>query len=143
MTVLAGDGPLRGDAAMNAVTAPKSDRMNRFEAFALIGLLQGFPIFASTVLLMKLIGNHQIVGERYGAAIFVALATPVYAWVVPVLVRKYPKLFRNSHQPVFFDASLSFSEKVALWRAQPQTSTQLLASVIMLSLLAVAVASVR
>ena len=81
------------------VTAPKSDRMNRFEGFALIALLQGFPIFASTVLLMKLIGSHQIVSERFGAAIFVALATPLYAWVTPVLVRKFPKLFRNSHEP--------------------------------------------
>ena len=128
---------------MNAVTAPKSDRMNRFEGFALIAMLQGFPIFASTVLLLKLLGSHQIVSERFGAAIFVALATPVYAWVTPVLVRKFPKLFRNSHEPVFFDASLSFSEKIAQWRAQPKASTQLLATVIMLSLLAVAVASVR
>jgi hypothetical protein len=141
MTVLAGDGPLRGDAAMNAVTAPKSDRMNRFEGFALIGLLQGFPIFASTVLLMKLMGNHQIVGNRFGAAILVALATPVYAWLTPVMVRKFPKLFRNSHEPVFYDASLSFSEKIVQWRTQPKASSQLLATVIMLSLLAVAVAS--
>jgi hypothetical protein len=44
---------------------------------------------------------------------------------------------------VFFDASLSFSEKIAQWRAQPKASSQLLATVIMLSLLAVAVASVR
>ena len=75
---------------MNAVTAPKSDRINRFEGFALIALLQGFPIFASTVLLLKLMGSHQIVSDRFGAAIFVALATPVYAWVTPVLVRKFP-----------------------------------------------------
>ena len=126
---------------MNAVTAPKSDRINRFEGFALIAMLQAFPLFASTVLLLKLLGSHQIVSERFGATIFVAIATPVYAWVTPVLVRKFPKLFRNSHEPAFFDASLSFSEKVAQWRAQPKTSTQLLASVILLSLLAVAVAS--
>jgi hypothetical protein len=75
---------------MNAVTVPKSDRMNRFEGFALIAMLQGFPLFASTVLLLKLLGSHQIVSERYGAAIFVALATLVYAWVTPVLVRKFP-----------------------------------------------------
>jgi hypothetical protein len=128
---------------MNAVTAPKSDRMNRFEGFALIAMLQAFPIFASTVLLLKLLGSHQIVSERYGAAIFVAMATPVYAWLTPVLVRKFPKLFRNSHEPAFFDAGLSFSGKIAQWRAQPKTSSQLLATVIMLSLLAVAVASVR
>jgi hypothetical protein len=141
MTVLAGDGPLQGDVAMNAVTAPKSDRMNRFEGFALIALLQGFPIFASTVLLLKLMGSHQIVSNKFGAAIFVALATPVYAWITPVLVRKFPKLFRNSHEPVFYDAGLSFSEKIAQWRTQPKASSQLLATVIMLSLLAVAVAS--
>ena len=105
---------------MNAVTAPKSDRINRFERFALIACCRDFPIFASTVLLMKLMGSHQIVSERYGAAIFVALATPVYAWVTPVLVRKFPKLFRNSHEPVFYDASLSFSEKIAQWRTQPK-----------------------
>jgi len=55
---------------------------------------------------------------------------------VPVLVRKFPKLFRNSHEPVFYDASLSFSEKIAQWRTQPKASSQLLATVIMLSLLA-------
>ncbi|MFN5717227.1 MAG: hypothetical protein ACK463_22190, partial [Bradyrhizobium sp.] len=40
-------------------------------------------------------------------------------------------------------AGLSFSEKIAQWRSQPTVSLQLMTTMIMMSLLAVAVVSVR
>ncbi len=126
---------------MNVISVPKSSWLNRLEAFTLISIFQGFPTFAMAVLTLKLTGSHEIVGERFGAAIFVALATPIYALITPPLVRKFPKLFSNGHEPVFYDASLSFSEKIAQWRTQPKGSTQLLTMALMLSLLAVGVKS--
>ena len=128
---------------MNAIAAPKSDRINRLEAFALIALLQGLPTFAAAVLMLKLTGAHEIVGERYGAAIFVTLATLLYALITPPLARKFPKFFKNGPDPLFSDASLSFAEKIAKWRTQPTASLQLLTTVILLSLLAVGVASLE
>ena len=51
--------------------------------------------------------------------------------VIPWLAAKYPKLLKNSYESLFFDASLSFAEKVARWRTQPMTSLQLLANVML------------
>jgi hypothetical protein len=126
---------------MNAVAAPKSAAQNRLEGYALTAMLQGFPIFAAAALMLKLTHSPEIVGQRYGAAIFVALATPMFALLTPWLARRFPKKFSNGYEPLFFDASLSFAEKIAKWRIQPTASLQLLTTVLLLSLLAVGVAS--
>jgi len=128
---------------MNAVAAPKSSAQNRLEGFALIAVLQGLPTFAAAVLVLKVMGAPEIVGERYGAAIYVVLASLVYAALTPLLAAKFPKRFVHVHAPVFFDASLSFAEKVAQWRSQPMVSLQLMTTTIMMSLLAIAVVSLR
>ena len=60
----------------------------------------------------------------------------------PGLAAKFPRFFKNSYEPIFFDKSLSLSEKVLRWRTQPMVSLQLLTNVVMLSLLAVAVMTV-
>ncbi len=128
---------------MNAVAAPKSHRMNQLEGITLTAFFQAFPTFAATVLLLKLAGSRAIVGDPGGAAIFVALATLVHALLTPYLGPKFPKFFRNSYEPLFFDATLSWREKIARWRTQPTASLQLVTTVVMLSVLAVAVVSVR
>jgi hypothetical protein len=48
----------------------------------------------------------------------------------------FPRHFKNGYEAQFFDANLSLSEKIARWRAKPATSVQLMASVLLLSLLA-------
>jgi hypothetical protein len=127
---------------MNATAVPKSRALNLLEGMTLSATFQALPTFAGTVLLLKLAGDHQILGERYGAAILVVFASVFYALALPYLGPKFPRFFKNSYEPLFFDASLPFSEKLAQWRAKPVTSLQLVTSVIMLSLLAVAVVSV-
>ncbi|MES5487927.1 hypothetical protein QMZ05_34750 [Bradyrhizobium sp. INPA03-11B] len=126
---------------MNAIAAPKSPAQNRLEGFALTAMLQGLPIFAAAVLVLKIMDAPEIVGERYGAAIYVVLASLVYAVITPWLAAKFPKRFVHTYAPMFFDASLSFSEKIAQWRSQPTVSLQLMTTMIMMSLLAVAVVS--
>ena len=102
-------------------------------------ILQGLPTFTGAALLLKLAGSGQIVGQTRRSCdlrrhdvdplrVDVALARP-----------KFPGFVKNSYEALFFDASLSFSEKVLRWRTQPTTSLQLLTNVVMLSLLAVAV----
>jgi hypothetical protein len=132
-----------GNAAMNTFAASKSSQQNRLEGFALTSTLQGFPTYASAVLMLKLMGAHEIVGERWGAAIFVTLATIFHGWFTPWLAQRFPKSCANAWAPCFFDKSLSFSEKIAQWRTLPMTSVQLASSVILLSVLAVGVASIR
>ena len=127
---------------MNAVTVQKSHSQNRLEGFALTTLFQGFPTFAAAALMLKLVGSHEIVGQRYGAAIFVVLAALFFALLTPWLGRKFPNRFKHGYEPLFFDASLPFIEKIARWRTQPVTSLQLVTNVMLLSLLAVGVASV-
>ena len=43
----------------------------------------------------------------------------------------------------FLDATLSFPEKVSCWLAQPKTTLQLLTNVLLLSVMAVGVTSIR
>jgi hypothetical protein len=134
---------IQENAAMNALAAPKSSQQNRLEGFALTALFQGFPTYASAVLVLKLMGAHEIVGERFGAAIFVVLATIFHGMFTPWLAQAFPKFFANAYAPCFFDETLSFSEKIAQWRTQPMVSVQLVASLLLLSMLAVGVASIR
>jgi hypothetical protein len=128
---------------MNTLAAPKSPQANRLEGFALTAMLQGFPTYATAALTLKLMGAHEIVGDRWGAAIFVVLASLFHAMFAPWLASKFPKLSANACAPAFFDETLSFSEKVAHWRTQPMVSVQLVASLLLLSVLAVGVASIR
>jgi hypothetical protein len=127
---------------MNATAVPKSRALNLLEGVTLSAIFQGLPTFAAAVLLLKLVGAHEIVGEPFGATIFVALASLFHALTMRFLAPSFPKVFQNSFEPRFFDASLSFREKLSQWRAQPKTSLQLVTAVTMLSLLAVAVVSV-
>ena len=126
---------------MEAITTPKSPQINRLEGFVLTALFQGFPTFAAAALMLKLVGSHEIVGHRYGAAIFVVLAALFFALLTPWLGRKFPNRFKHGYEPLFFDASLPFIEKIARWRTQPVTTLQLVTNVLLLSLLAVGVAS--
>ena len=126
---------------MNAVTASKSSARNRLEGMTLTGLLQAMPTYAGAAMLLKLVGT-QTLSHVGGAAMFVVLTTFFHALITPWLAPKYPKLLKNSYEPLFFDAGLSFAEKVMRWRTQPMASLQLLANMVMLSLLGVAVMSV-
>jgi hypothetical protein len=124
---------------MNAIVAPKSRGLNWLEGFTLTFLMLGFPTFASAALLLKLV-HHEIAG---GVVLFVALASIFHGLFTPWLVPKFPKLFRHGYEPLFFNASLSFVEKIEKWRAQPTTSLQLMTNVLLLSLLTVGVMSMK
>jgi hypothetical protein len=137
MTVLARD--LTGDAPMNAIAAPKSSAQNRLEGFALTAILQGFPSFAAAALILKL-ARHDIAG---GVVLFVVLTSVLHGLFTPWLAPKFPKFFRHGYEPLFFNAGLSFAEKIAKWRERPTTSVQLVTSELMLALLAVAVVSMK
>jgi hypothetical protein len=128
---------------MTAISDTKSPGQNRLEGFALSALLIGFPTFAVAVLVIKLMGAHEIVGSPGGAAIFVVLASLAHALLGPAIARLFPKHARNAYEPLFYDARLSIAEKIAQWRTQPTTSVQLVSNVLLLSLLAVGVVSMR
>jgi hypothetical protein len=124
---------------MNAIAAPKSSTQNRLEGFALTAILQGFPTFAAAALLLKL-ARHDIAG---GVVLFVVLTSVLHGLFTPWLAPKFPKFFRHGYEPLFFNAGLSFAEKIAKWRERPTTSVQLVTSELMLALLAVAVVSMK
>jgi hypothetical protein len=119
---------------MPFIAASKSGPLNWLEGFALTAILQGFPIFAAASLMVKLLGH-----DRGGShALTIAMASMFYSCLAIWAGSTFPR-FANAHEPLFFDASLSFSEKIARWRAKPATSMQLVASVLLLSLLAASV----
>jgi hypothetical protein len=51
--------------------------------------------------------------------------------MAPWLGAKF-KMFRQGYEPLFFDCTLSFSEKIAQWRVQPLASLQLVTTVVMM-----------
>jgi len=84
------------------------------------------------------LAHHPIAG---GVVSFVVAASTFHGLLTPWLAPKFPKFFKNSYEPLFFDARLSFAEKLSQWRAQPVVSLQLVTQVMMLSVLAVGVVS--
>jgi hypothetical protein len=128
---------------MNAITESKTPSQNRLEGFVLTTLFHAFPTYATAVLMIKLMGAREIVGQPGGAAIFVVLTSLLHGMVTPWLAPKFPKFFKQGYEPLFFDASLSFSEKIARWRVQPVASLQLVTTVFLMSVLAVGVAGMR
>ena len=124
---------------MTAIAAAKSSAQNRLEGFALTAILQGFPSFVAAALLLKLV-RHDIAG---GVVLFVVLTSVLHGLFTPWLAPKFPKFFRHGYEPLFFNASLSFGVKIEKWRERPTTSVQLVTSVLMLALLAVAVVSMK
>lgn len=128
---------------MTGLAGPNLTGRNRLECFALYALLQGVPFYSGIALMMMLINTSEFADQRYGAAIFIAMTSAFHALVNPWLGPKFPYFFRHSFEPLFADPALPFSEKVSRWLAQPKTALQLLTNLLMLSVLAVGVASIR
>ncbi|MBR1089519.1 hypothetical protein JQ621_18810 [Bradyrhizobium manausense] len=126
-----------------AVTAAakKSRLRNALEGFALTVIFQSFPTFAAAALLLKLCGDHDLVGDG-GVAIFVTVAALVHAMIAVTIGPSVPALFKTLYEPTFFDGTLSLSDKIMEWRTHPAASLQLVAIVLMLSVMAVVTASV-
>jgi hypothetical protein len=83
----------------------------------------------------------MIARKGAGAAIFVVLAAVMFALLMTWLGPKFPRFFKTC-EPLFYDPTLSFSEKLARWRTRPEVSLQLVTTMMLMSLLAVAVVSV-
>jgi hypothetical protein len=116
---------------MPIITAPKSGPLNWLEGFALTTILQGFPIFAAASLMVKLLGDYR----GSSPVLTIALASIFYSIFAVSVGSAFPRV-KSGYEAEFFDANLSLSEKIARWRTKPATSVQLMASVLLLSLLA-------
>ena len=116
---------------MPFITASKSGPLNWLEGFALTTILQGFPIFAAASLMVKLLGDHR----GSSPVLAIALASIFYSIFVVSVGAAFPRV-KSGYEAQFFDANLSLSDKIARWRTKPVTSVQLMASVLLLSLLA-------
>ncbi|WP_369721015.1 hypothetical protein AB8Z38_28605 [Bradyrhizobium sp. LLZ17] len=127
---------------MAVTAATRKPRLhNALEGSALTAILQSFPTFATAALLLKLFGNHDLVGDP-GVAVFVAVASLVHAVIAVTLGPEIPALSRVLYEPSFFDSTLSLADKITEWRTHPAASMQLVAIVLMLSVMAVVTASV-
>jgi hypothetical protein len=127
---------------MNAVATSKSRLLNWFEGVTLIGILQGLPVYASAALMLRMFDRDLVRPDR-SFILLIVIAIFIYAIATSLLGgSRAPKILRNGYEPIFFDPTLSLTDKIARWRTQPRASVQLLASVLMLSVLAVAVLSI-
>ena len=105
----------------------------------LIAVVFGLPTFVGAALLLKLFHSSAVVADSQGIVGFVvstSLLTGLMAgWFGP----RYPKLFVGSYEPAFFDGSLSLSEKMSRWLAQPLCQRRVLTSMLMVSMLSLMV----
>ncbi len=81
-----------------------------------------------------------MVNQIAAAAILVAMATLIHVLATSWLSPRFPRVFKSGYEPLFFDPTLSFIEKVSRWQAQPATPLQLVTNVTLLALLVVGVA---
>ena len=128
---------------MTALAAPKLTGRKWLECFALYAVLQGVPIYSGVALAIKLIDAAEFIGEPFGAVIFVAMMSTFHALLTSGLGARFRHFFRHSYEPVFADTTLSFSERVTRWLAQPNTALQLLGHTLLLSALAIGVLGIR
>ncbi|MGC2082443.1 MAG: hypothetical protein WA702_03675 [Bradyrhizobium sp.] len=128
---------------MTAIVAPKSPFANWLEGVILTAILQGLPTYAGAALMLRL-ARQDLVRPEWGAISFVVIATIAHALLTPLLSGpRCRMIFKYGYEPLFFDPLLPLADKVAQWRAQPRVSVQLVTSIIMMSLLAVAALSMR
>jgi hypothetical protein len=117
--------------------ARKSSLHNAIEGLALTAILQSFPTFAAAAFLLKLCGNHDLVGDPG-----VAIASLAHAMLAVTFGPAFPAFFKTVYEPKFFEAHLSLADKITAWRTQPVASLQLMTIVLLLSVMAVVTASV-
>jgi len=128
---------------MDAAIAANRRRSNLLEGMALAATLQALPVTAGAALFGRLCLDLGIFGHRdneilYVTSLFLGM---LLLHMMPFLAPK--SRFKTAlYEPLFFDASLSLSDKFARWRAKPSTSQSLLTMLLMLSVLAVAVVTV-
>jgi hypothetical protein len=128
---------------MTTVAESKTPERNRLEGFVLNAVFVGVPTYAGVVLTLKLCGAHEAIAEGWGAAVFVPLASFFHALIAPSLWNGFPRFVKRGHEPLFYDARLSFSEKFRQWHSLPEVSAHLAKTVIVLTVLAIAVVSFR
>ncbi|TGN84145.1 hypothetical protein EOW77_0022040 [Bradyrhizobium yuanmingense] len=127
---------------MATIAATRKSRLhNALEGLALTATLQSFPTFATAAFLLKLVGDHDLVGDP-GVAIFVAFASLMHALLAVTLGPSFPHLCKTVYEPKFFEAHLPLSDKITAWRTHPVASLQLVTIVLLLSVMAVVTASV-
>lgn len=105
----------------------------------LIAIVFGLPTFVGAALLLKLFHSSAIVTDSQGIVGFVVSTSLLTGLMAGWLGSRYPKLFVGSYEPAFFDGSLSLSEKMSRWLAQPLCQRRVLTSMLMVSMLSLMV----
>ena len=105
----------------------------------LIAIVFGLPTFVGAALLLKLFHSSAIVADSQGIVGFVVSTSLLTGLMAGWLGPRYPKLFVGSYEPAFFDGSLSLSEKMSRWLAQPLCQHRVLTSMLMVSMLSLMV----
>ncbi|WP_064742416.1 hypothetical protein [Bradyrhizobium sp. ORS 375] len=123
-----------------STSAPKAPSLNLLEGMVLTALFQAIPTYAGAALILKIAHSTAL---RPGIIGFVATATLIHVLMTSAAGPRYPRLLKQAYAADFYDATLSFTDKVLRWRTQPDGSLQLLSSTVMLALLSIAALAVN
>lgn len=122
---------------MNSASIIKSRQTNYLEGLALTAIFQACPTMSASYMLMRMFGSAAPGVTE--ALLFVGTTSMLFALLNAWLGPKFPRFFRGSYAPVFFDPSLTLNEKVSHWVAEPATQKQLWQAVFVLALIGIAV----
>jgi hypothetical protein len=127
---------------MNAIAAPKSQITNAIEAFLLVAVTQGLPVFGAAALAIRLLSG-RLIGAVHQDPLTPVLGMLFYALLLVVFAPRFPHRFERLHLQPFFDPTLSLARKFISWRDHPQTARVAVTMLLILSVLAIAGMSVR
>ncbi|MDC7786313.1 hypothetical protein PQJ75_13405 [Rhodoplanes sp. TEM] len=124
----------------DAAVSPLSHRL---AGFALHALVSGLPMAASIVLLTRLLGwgsfSEGPVGPIVFSVLYVIFSAALEAWAGP----RWPRLHPAGIGHICFDVSLPLAERLERLRLDPLAFRHILTQLAMVSLLALAVLTVR
>jgi hypothetical protein len=124
---------------MTTATTGKTTLASFALGVLLVAILFGLPTFVGAALLLKLFHSGAIVAGSQGVVGFVVSTSLLTGLLAGWLGPRYPKLFVGSYEPEFFDATLSLSEKVSRWLAEPRCRQRVLTTMLMVSMLSLMV----
>jgi hypothetical protein len=121
--------------SVDVLSSPR--RGSYAEGIFLTSTMSGVPTFAGAAMLLKLFNSGSGLADHPLA--FVIATSIGFAFLVAYLGPKFPMLSKSSYEPLFFDGSLSFTDKVSRWLAETRTAQRLLTNALMLAVLGMAV----
>lgn len=115
----------------------------RLTGLALHALMWSLPTATGALMLLKLVGASPIVADPGGPVVFAVGVVLISAALDALLSRKFPRLFPLGLAAICFDDTLSSAEKLQRLQQDKRVWQSLVSQIGFLSVLAIALLTLR